>query len=64
MVDPYMPGVRPAQILEQLFNLALACIRTDDPSCRPKVGARADAQRDHSTVLARVEAVQQHWPQP
>ena len=57
MVDPHMPGDKPPEVVEELFSLALACIRTDNPNFRPKVGSPTGALPDDSTVLARVEAV-------
>ena len=57
VVDPHMPCERPPEILEELFSLALACLRIDNPNFRPKVGSPAGTPPDSSTVLARVEAV-------
>ena len=64
LVDPHMPGDKPAEVLEELFSLALVCIRTDNPNFRPKVGSPVSAPPDDSTVLARVEAVLQQWSHP
>ena len=64
MVDPHMPGDKPPEVVEELFSLALACMRTDNPNFRPKVGSPAGAPPDDSTVLARVEAVLQQWSHP
>ena len=63
-VDPHMPGDKPVGILEELFCLALACIRTDNPNYRPRAGCPEGAERDHTTVLARVEAALENWSQP
>ena len=52
-----MPGDRPDEALKKLFSLALACMRTDNPNFRPKVGSPAGAPPDDSTALARVKAV-------
>ena len=57
LVDPHMPSDKPPEILEELFSLALACLRIDNPCFRPKVGSPAGAPPDNSTMLARVEAV-------
>ena len=54
-----MPGDKPPELLEELFSLALACMRTDNPNFRPKVGTVAGAPPEDSTILARVDAVLQ-----
>ena len=57
MVDPHMPEDKPFEVLEELFSLALACMRIDNPNFRPKVGSPAGASPENRTVLGRVDAM-------